>query len=219
MSSKRIQLYPQFVKPAFDRGAAAIALVLFAPILIAIAVLVRLKLGTPILFRQVRPGRDGQPFHLCKFRTMTDARDRAGQLLDDERRLTRFGKWLRSTSLDELPELWNVLRGDMSLVGPRPLLTQYLPLYTPNQFRRHLVKPGLTGLAQVSGRNAISWEQKFDCDLQYVDELSIRLDIKILIETVVRVVRRDGINAGEQSTMPAFMGTSRAEETKSSIAA
>jgi lipopolysaccharide/colanic/teichoic acid biosynthesis glycosyltransferase len=187
--------------------------------LAAIAFVVRVKLGSPVLFRQSRPGKDGRPFHLYKFRTMTDVRDSTGRLLDDEQRLTPFGKWLRSTSLDELPELWNILRGEMSLVGPRPLLTQYLELYTPEQSRRHCVKPGLTGLAQVSGRNAISWEQKFDCDLRYIAEISLWLDIKILAKTALSVVRRDGINTASDSTMLVFKGTRKGDHAPISNAA
>ncbi len=219
MSALPVMNYLQFIKPSIDRVAAAVAILVCAPVLTTIAIVARIKLGSPVLFRQSRPGKDGHPFNLYKFRTMTDIRDSTGQLLDDGRRLTRFGKWLRSTSLDELPELWNVLRGDMSLVGPRPLLTQYLKLYTPEQSRRHSVKPGITGLAQVSGRNAISWEQKFALDLQYVDEVTLWLDIKILAATVVRVFRRDGISAGSHSTMPVFTGTPSAEGTSGSDAA
>jgi lipopolysaccharide/colanic/teichoic acid biosynthesis glycosyltransferase len=209
----------RLLKPAIDRVAATVAIVLFAPVLIALAVTVRIKLGSPVLFRQSRPGKDGRAFQLCKFRTMTDSRDAAGNLLDDGDRLTPFGKWLRSTSLDEVPELWNVLRGDMSLVGPRPLLTQYLELYSPEQGRRHCVKPGVTGLAQVSGRNALSWEQKFEFDLQYVNEISLWLDLKVLAKTVSSVLRRDGINTASDSTMPIFIGTTIDAKTTTTNAA
>lgn len=218
-SSHSNKIYRHFLKSAIDRGAAIIAIILCAPILAAIAFVVRVKLGSPVLFRQSRPGKDGRPFHLYKFRTMIDVRDGSGRLLDDEQRLTPFGKWLRSTSLDELPELWNILRGEMSLVGPRPLLTQYLDLYSAEQRRRHCVKPGLTGLAQVSGRNAISWEQKFDCDLRYVAEISLWLDIKILAKTALGVVRRDGVNAASDSTMPVFTGTRQGDDAPASNAA
>lgn len=219
MTSHRNKRYVLIAKPVIDRLAAAVAIVLCAPILIALAVTVRIKLGSPVLFRQSRPGKDGRVFQLCKFRTMTDVRDVAGKLLDDSDRLTPFGKRLRSTSLDEVPELWNVLRGDMSLVGPRPLLTQYLKLYSPEQARRHCVKPGVTGLAQVSGRNALSWEQKFEFDLQYVDEISPWLDLKILAKTVSSVLRRDGINTASDSTMPIFTGTMIDTKTAASNAA
>jgi lipopolysaccharide/colanic/teichoic acid biosynthesis glycosyltransferase len=219
MTSHSNKLYVRILKPAIERVAAAVAIVLCAPILIALAIVVRIKLGSPVLFRQSRPGKDGCTFELCKFRTMTDARDAAGKLLDDVDRLTPFGKWLRSTSLDEVPELWNVLRGDMSLVGPRPLLTQYLKLYSPEQARRHCVKPGVTGLAQVSGRNALSWEQKFEFDLQYVDDISLWLDLKILAKTVLSVLRRDGINTASDSTMPVFSGTASDAKSTASKAA
>jgi sugar transferase EpsL len=187
-------------------------LVLFGPFLLFIAALVRFKLGSPILFRQTRPGFRGQPFEMLKFRTMTDQRGANGQLLPDEKRLPRFGKLLRATSLDELPELWNVLRGDMSLVGPRPLLMQYLERYTPEQARRHDVKPGLTGWAQINGRNAISWEEKFRLDVWYVDHWNILLDLKILFLTVWKIIRREGVSAAEHVTMPEFMGSDQSEE-------
>jgi lipopolysaccharide/colanic/teichoic acid biosynthesis glycosyltransferase len=170
---------------------------------------VRLKLGTPVFFRQQRPGLHGKPFRMVKFRTMTDARDAQGNLLPDAERLTRFGKFLRSSGLDELPELWNVVKGDMSLVGPRPLLMQYLDRYTPEQARRHEVRPGVTGWAQVNGRNAISWEQKFAYDLWYVDNLSFWLDLKILWLTVRKIIVREGISQAGQATMEEFMGNDR----------
>jgi sugar transferase EpsL len=200
------------MKRIFDIVATLTALLLFAPLLLCIAALVRFKLGSPILFRQTRPGFRGQPFEMLKFRTMTDQRGANGQLLPDEKRLPRFGKLLRATSLDELPELWNVLRGDMSLVGPRPLLMQYLERYTPEQARRHDVKPGLTGWAQINGRNAISWEEKFRLDVWYVDHWSILLDLKILFLTVWKIIRREGVSAAEHVTMPEFMGSDQSEE-------
>jgi lipopolysaccharide/colanic/teichoic acid biosynthesis glycosyltransferase len=210
----RRSIYVQLIKPALDRCVAGIALVVLGPLLVAIAIAVRINLGSPVWFAQLRPGKNGRLFHLYKFRTMTTQRDEAGQVLPDDQRLTPFGRWLRSTSLDELPEIWNVLRGDMSWVGPRPLLPQYLRLYTPRQARRHEVKPGITGLAQVSGRNAISWEQKFDADLEYVDDLSFGLDATILWKTVVCVLSRDGISAASHSTMPFFTGNDHDEQRR-----
>jgi lipopolysaccharide/colanic/teichoic acid biosynthesis glycosyltransferase len=194
------------VKRLLDVTLAALALLALALPLLVLMYLVRRKLGSPIFFRQVRPGLHGQPFEMIKFRTMTDARGPDGAWLPDAERLTPFGRWLRATSLDELPELWNVLKGDMSLVGPRPLLMEYLPLYTPEQARRHEVRPGITGWAQVNGRNAISWEEKFKLDVWYVDNRSLWLDIKILWLTVKRVWRRDGISAEGEATMPKFTG-------------
>lgn len=179
---------------------------LWVPALATLAAVVRTRLGTPVLFRQERPGLDGRPFTLIKLRTMTEARDASGRLLADEARLTRFGRFLRSTSLDELPELLNVLRGDMSLIGPRPLLTQYLPRYSPRHRRRHEVRPGITGLAQVSGRNAISWSEKFDRDVEYVERCSPALDAWILWRTLRAVVAREGISAEGEATMPEFTG-------------
>jgi len=183
-------------------------LVLLLPPLALVALLVRVKLGSPVLFRQLRPGLRCQPFTLYKFRTMTDARDAQGRLLPDAERLTRLGRFLRSTSADELPELFNVLKGDMSLVGPRPLLMQYLDRYTPEQMRRHEVKPGITGWAQVNGRNAITWEQKFALDVWYVDHRSLGLDLKILALTLWKTLRREGISQPGQATMEEFMGSS-----------
>jgi len=194
-------------KRTLDLALSTLALVLLSPILAVIALFVRIKLGSPVLFRQQRPGLHGKPFTLLKFRTMTDARDADGNLLPDEQRLTSFGQFLRRTSLDELPELFNVLKGDMSLVGPRPLLMQYLERYTPEQMRRHEVKPGITGWAQVNGRNALSWEEKFALDVWYVDHLSLRLDLKIILLTVWKVLRREGISQDGFATMPEFMGT------------
>ena len=177
------------------------------PVALLLALAVRLRLGTPVLFLQRRPGRQGRLFRLVKFRTMTDARGADGQLLPDAERLTAFGRWLRATSLDELPELWNVLTGEMSLVGPRPLREEYLPLYTPEQARRHEVRPGITGWAQVNGRNAISWEEKFALDTWYVDHQSLWLDLRILGRTAGQVFRRHGIGHGGEETMPWFTGS------------
>ncbi len=193
-------------KRPFDLVIALPALVLLTPVIAVLALLVRVKLGAPVFFRQRRPGLHGKPFEMVKFRTMTDARDAQGALLPDAERLTAFGRFLRSTSLDELPELWNVVKGDMSLVGPRPLLMHYLPLYTPEQARRHDVRPGVTGWAQVNGRNAISWEQKFAYDVWYVDNLSFWLDLKILWLTVRKIVAREGISQAGQATMEEFRG-------------
>jgi lipopolysaccharide/colanic/teichoic acid biosynthesis glycosyltransferase len=201
-------VYRDRVKPFIDRYVAAIGLVILLPLLAAIVVAVWWKLGWPVIFSQLRPGKFGRPFRLHKFRTMTMDRNAAGCLRADGDRLTPFGRWLRSTSFDELPELWNVLRGDMSLVGPRPLLPQYLKHYSPRQARRHEVLPGITGLAQVKGRNAITWKQRFACDLAYVDALSFGLDCRILLMTVVRVLRRSGINAPGDAPMPIFEGSS-----------
>jgi sugar transferase EpsL len=185
-----------------------LALLLFSPLLGLLALLVRFKLGTPILFRQQRPGLHGQPFTLIKFRTMTDRRDAAGNLLPDADRLTPFGKFLRASSLDELPELLNVLKGEMSLVGPRPLLMQYLPLYTPEQMRRHEVRPGITGWAQVNGRNALTWEEKFALDVWYVDNHTFWLDLKIIFLTLWKIIGREAINQPGQATMKPFEGSS-----------
>lgn len=179
---------------------------IWVPALVVVAILVRVKLGTPIFFRQVRPGLNGQPFEMIKFRSMTDARDASGELLPDSERLPRFGKLLRASSLDELPELWNVLRGDMSLVGPRPLLMEYVALYSPEQARRLTVRPGISGWAQVNGRNAISWEEKFALDTWYVDNQSTWLDIKIIVLTLVKVFKRDGISAEGSATAERFRG-------------
>jgi lipopolysaccharide/colanic/teichoic acid biosynthesis glycosyltransferase len=195
------------MKRVFDLQASAIGLIILAVPLALLAWQVRRRLGSPVLFTQVRPGLHGKPFRMVKFRTMTDARDASGALLPDAQRLTPFGRFLRTTSLDELPELWNVLKGDMSLVGPRPLLMQYLPLYSPEQARRHEVRPGVTGWAQVNGRNAISWEDKFNFDVWYVDNQSLWLDIKILWLTVKKVLVRDGISGAGEATMSAFKGS------------
>jgi len=185
---------------------AALSIIIFSPLLIILAVLVRVKLGGPVIFKQERPGLNGKVFKLYKFRTMTDAKDENGNLLDDEYRLTSFGKKLRSTSLDELPELYNILKGDMSIVGPRPLLVKYLPLYNDEQKRRHDVRPGLTGLAQVSGRNAITWTEKFNKDIEYVDNVSLGLDISIFFKTIYCVLKKEGINSDSAATMEDFTG-------------
>ena len=197
------------IKRLVDILASGLALIMLSPVIIVVAILVNRKLGSPIFFQQVRPGLGGKPFKMVKFRTMLDAVDSQGNPLPDEVRLTDFGKFLRSTSLDELPELWNVLKGDMSLVGPRPLLMEYLPLYSADQARRHEVRPGVTGWAQINGRNAISWEQKFELDTWYVDNQSLWLDIKILFLTVWKVVHRDGISAAGEATMTRFTGTKK----------
>lgn len=194
------------LKRGFDILASFVGLIVLSPIMIIVAILVRTKLGYPIFFTQDRVGKDNKIFKMIKFRTMTDARNKFGELLSDEERLTPFGQFLRSTSLDELPELINVLKGDMSLVGPRPLLVKYLPLYSKEQARRHNVRPGITGWAQVNGRNSISWNDKFKLDVWYVDNKSFILDIKILIHTVYKVIKRDDINQSETETMEAFNG-------------
>ena len=196
------------MKRIFDLVAALLGLLVLALPLVLLAWLVRRKLGSPVLFTQVRPGVHGKPFLMFKFRTMTDARDASGALLPDAQRLTPFGRFLRASSLDELPELWNVLCGEMSLVGPRPLLMEYLPLYSPEQARRHEVRPGITGWAQVNGRNAISWADKFALDVWYVDHRSLWLDVRILWMTVRKVMVRDGISAAGEATMPKFTGIS-----------
>jgi len=195
------------MKRLTDIILSLVALALFGLPLLLLAWQIRRKLGSPVFFRQVRPGLDGRPFQMVKFRTMTDARASDGQLLPDAERLTAFGRFLRSSSLDELPELWNVLKGDMGLVGPRPLLMDYLPLYTAEQFRRHEVRPGITGWAQVNGRNTLSWDEKFKLDVWYVDNRSLWLDIKILWLTVRKVLVRDGISAAGEATMTRFIGS------------
>lgn len=209
MSGNEFGTRDRVVKRFLDLTVAVFALVVLSPALVVITCLVRVKLGRPVFFRQVRPGRGGVPFRMIKFRTMLDAVDRNGAPLSDEQRLTGFGRLLRSTSLDELPELINIVRGDMSLVGPRPLLMQYLPLYSPEQARRHDVRPGLTGWAQVNGRNALSWDEKFALDIWYVDHRSFALDLRILWLTVLKVLFREGISAEGQATMPPFAGSGR----------
>jgi len=204
------RLFPPGIPPAkrlFDLLLTIPGVILISPLILLLATLVRLFLGKPVLFRQVRPGYRGEPFTFYKFRTMTTACDEDGNLLPDSERMTAFGRFLRATSLDELPELYNVLRGELSLVGPRPLLTQYLERYTPEQARRHNVLPGITGWAQINGRNNVSWEDKFELDVWYVDHWSLWLDIKILLKTPLKVLRREGINQPGNATAREFMGT------------
>ncbi len=203
-------MYP-VIKRCIDIVVAGLGLIVLSPVLAVIMVVIWIQMGRPIFFKQTRPGYKGKPFEMVKFRTMSNKRDHTGNLLPDEQRLTSLGKFLRKTSLDELPELFNVLKGDMSLVGPRPLLMQYLERYTPEQARRHEVKPGITGWAQVNGRNAISWEEKFALDVWYVDNQSLWLDIKILAITIWKVFRREGISAQGEATMPEFMGIYKQE--------
>ena len=198
--------YEKYIKRPLDCVLATGALVLLSPIMGATAFAVRKNLGTPVLFSQDRPGKDEKVFKLYKFRSMTDERDKEGNLLPDEIRLTKFGKILRSTSVDELPELINIIKGDMAIVGPRPLLVRYLPRYNSNQRRRHEIRPGLTGLAQVNGRNAVSWEEKFELDEKYVDNVTFFGDLKIVLKTIKSVVDRDGINSETSVTMEEFMG-------------
>jgi lipopolysaccharide/colanic/teichoic acid biosynthesis glycosyltransferase len=191
-------------KRIFDVAVALLAFILLVPAVALLGVVIRIVLGKPVIYSQIRTGLGGKPFRIFKFRTMTNETDEHGRLLPDERRLTRFGHWLRGTSLDELPELWNVVRGEMSLVGPRPLLPEYLEHYTPHEARRHDVKPGLTGWAQVNGRNAIGWEERFRLDVWYVDHLSFRLDLRILARTLGKVIAREGVSAAGYATMPKF---------------
>ncbi|WNS43524.1 sugar transferase [Paenibacillus sp. MMS20-IR301] len=200
-------VYERYIKRPQDLLLSSVALLLLSPILLIVAVLVRMKLGGPVLFSQERPGLNDKIFKMYKFRTMTDERDSNGELLSDSIRLTSFGKLLRSTSLDELPELWNIVRGDMALIGPRPLLVQYLSLYNEHQKRRHEVRPGLTGYAQVNGRNAISWEQKFNLDVNYVDQISFSGDWRIIFFTIKKVFIREGINSETSATMEYFQGS------------
>lgn len=203
-------IYASRLKRPVDLLVSSVALVTSLPLQLGIAAAVAKKLGRPVLYRQVRPGLNGEPFELVKFRTMTDERDEEGELLPDNLRLTSFGKFLRSTSLDELPELFNVIRGDMSLVGPRPLLMRYLPLYSEEQMRRHDVRPGITGLAQVNGRNNQTWESKFEWDLAYVDAVSFKLDLQILWRTVLQVLARKDVQTPNHATSPPFLGTDAA---------
>ena len=200
-------MYRKYIKRVLDVSISASAIFVLTPVYIVLYFIVWKKMGRPVFFAQERPGKNGKIFKMYKFRTMTDDRDKDGNLLPDEKRLNKFGKLLRSTSLDELPELFNILKGDMSLVGPRPLLVSYLPLYNKKQRHRHDVRPGLTGLAQVNGRNSISWEERFDFDVQYVRELSFLLDVKIILMTVWKVISRDGISEEGSATMTAFTGT------------
>ena len=200
-------IYEKYFKRPMDFVLALIALIILSPLMLVIAILVKIKLGSPVIFKQKRPGLNEKIFTLYKFRTMTDERDENGELLPDSRRLTKFGKMLRATSLDELPELLNILRGDMSIVGPRPLLIEYLPLYNDNQKRRHEVRPGLTGLAQINGRNAISWEDKFKFDIEYIENISFVGDLKIILSTIKKVFTREGISSETSVTMEPFNGT------------
>lgn len=202
----------KYIKRILDIISSLFAIIILSPLLAVTAVLVKTKLGSPVLFKQERPGKDEKIFTLMKFRTMTDERDENGELLPDEVRLTKFGKFLRSTSIDELPELFNILKGDMSVIGPRPLLVKYLPRYNEHQHRRHEVRPGLSGWAQVNGRNSISWEEKFDLDVEYVDNYSFAMDVKILFMTVLNVLKKEGISSETSATMEVFMGTSEKEE-------
>lgn len=199
-------MYQKYIKRLLDVILSGLALIVLSPIFIIVYFLVKSKLGTPVLFVQKRPGMNEKIFKMYKFRTMTDERDKDGELLPDEIRLKKFGKLLRSTSLDELPELWNIFIGDMSIVGPRPLLVQYLPLYNDYQSQRHLVRPGLTGLAQVKGRNALTWSEKFKWDVEYVQKISFSNDIRIILLTIVTVFKRDGISSEESATMEPFKG-------------
>jgi sugar transferase EpsL len=205
------------LKRLFDVSAAIVALVLFSPVMLVVAILVRIRLGSPILFRQQRPGLHGKPFELIKFRTMTNATDRDGRLRSDEERLTPFGAFLRSTSLDELPEFLNVIKGEMSLVGPRPLLMQYLEIYTPDQARRHDMRPGITGLAQVCGRNATTWDDRLKFDTDYVDDHSFLGDLSIIVRTVSSVVKREGVAAEGHVTMPVFAGSESSSSVNSKV--
>ena len=202
-------IYGRYIKRLLDIIISLPAIIILSPILIVLMIMVRLKLGSPVIFKQERPGLNGKIFTLYKFRTMTDERDSTGKLLPDDVRLTKFGQCLRSTSLDELPELFNILKGDMSIVGPRPLLVQYLPLYNEEQKHRHDVRPGLTGWAQVNGRNAISWEEKFMYDLEYVKNMSFLMDCKVILMTVRKVISREGISSETSATMAPFRGSSK----------
>ncbi|MCR5604787.1 MAG: sugar transferase [Lachnospiraceae bacterium] len=199
-------LYRKYIKRIFDIILSAVAIILLSPVYLVLYILVRTKLGSPVLFHQDRPGKDGRIFHMYKFRSMTDERDESGELLPDEVRLTSFGRKLRATSLDELPELFCILKGDMSIVGPRPLLVQYLPLYSERQSHRHDVRPGLTGWAQVNGRNTLTWPQKFEYDVEYTEKMSFIMDIKILFMTVANVLKREGISPEGAATMDFFKG-------------
>ncbi len=200
-------MYRKYIKRILDFTLSLIALIVLSPILLITAILVKIKLGSPIIFKQQRPGKNEKIFTLYKFRTMTDQKDEEGNLLSDEQRLTKFGKILRSTSIDELPELINILKGDMAIVGPRPLLVEYLSLYNDEQKHRHDVRPGLTGLAQVSGRNSISWEEKFDEDLKYINKVNLVSDFKIILKTIVKVFKREGISQQGNETMEKFKGS------------
>ena len=207
-----MKIYETYMKRPQDLLLAVLAFLLFSPLLLVVSILIKWKLGGPVLFRQKRPGRDGIIFEMIKFRTMTDERDENGELLSDDKRLTPFGRKLRSLSIDELPSLINIIKGDLSIVGPRPLLVEYLPRYNAYQRRRHEVRPGLTGLAQVNGRNRLSWEDRFDLDVQYVDHITFLGDWKIIFQTVYKVFKRDGISSDTSATMEAFMGSDVSEK-------
>ncbi|ARD67073.1 sugar transferase [Eubacterium limosum] len=203
-------IYQKYIKRILDITLSGATIIVLSPVMGVTAILVRKKLGGPVIFKQKRPGKDEKIFTMYKFRTMTDERDEKGELLPDSIRLTKFGKMLRSTSLDELPELFNIFKGDMSIVGPRPLLVQYLPLYNEKQRKRHKVRPGLSGLAQVNGRNAITWEQKFNYDVEYVKKVSFALDVSIVIKTMIKAFKREDINADTAVTMEVFRGSEKA---------
>ncbi len=207
METPKSGIYRRFFKRPMDFFLSLTALIILSPVLVIIGLLVRIKLGSPVIFKQERPGLNEKIFTMYKFRTMTDEKDENGKLLPNKKRLTKFGKLLRATSLDELPELFNVLKGDMSLIGPRPLLTEYLPLYNEHQKHRHDVRPGISGLAQINGRNAITWEEKFDYDVEYVKNISLKLDCTIIFQTFLKVIKREGINSSEFVTMKKFKGT------------
>lgn len=202
-------IYRKYFKRPLDIVLALIAIIIFSPVMLIVSILVRINLGSPVIFKQQRPGLNEKIFTLYKFRTMTDERGKNGELLPDSARLTKFGKFLRSTSLDELPELFNILKGDMSIVGPRPLLVEYLPLYNDYQKRRHEVRPGLTGLAQINGRNAINWEERFNLDVEYVDNITFLGDWKIIFLTIKKVLVREGISSGTSVTMEPFKGSKK----------
>ncbi len=208
MGKKKNGIYQTCIKRILDLLLSLAAILILSPVMLATALLVRVKLGKPVIFRQDRPGKGERIFKLYKFRTMTDEKDADGKLLPDSVRLTKFGKALRSTSLDELPELWNIVKGDMSIVGPRPLLVRYLPLYNEQQRHRHDVRPGFTGLAQVHGRNSISWEEKFRWDVKYVNHVTFLTDVRIILETIQIVLKREGINSDTSATMEEFRGNS-----------
>jgi len=209
MRHKPYGFYEKYIKRVQDCFWALIGIILLSPVFVVCAVLVRVKLGSPVFFIQERPGLNGKIFFMYKFRTMTDAKNQNSEVLPDEQRLTPFGKHLRASSLDELPELFNILKGDMAVVGPRPLLKQYLSRYNAHQIRRHEVKPGITGLAQVHGRNSISWEEKFDWDVRYVDHITFWVDMKIIFQTIKMVLKREGINSSDAATMNEFMGSNK----------
>lgn len=203
-------IYQKYVKRILDITLSGVAIIVLSPVIGVTAILVKKRLGSPILFKQKRPGKNEKIFVMYKFRTMTDERDEKGELLSDSIRLTKFGKMLRSTSLDELPELFNIFKGDMSIIGPRPLLTQYLPLYNEKQKRRHEVRPGLSGLAQINGRNAITWEEKFNYDIEYVEKVSFTLDVNIVLKTIIKAFKQEDINAGSEVIMEVFKGSKKA---------